>query len=365
VPVWSDMETMYAVILAGGKGTRFWPFSRAERPKQFLDVTGEGSMLGLTFRRLSRIVPPEQMYVFTVSGMESAIRQELPTIPAHNVLSEPVGRNTAPSLAVAAALVQRNRGDVPMLCCPADHLIGMEEEFYRLVEAAADVAIRRDVLITFGIKPEYPSTGYGYIEAGKEAAESGGRTFFHVDRFHEKPDIGRARDYMESNSFFWNSGIFVWRPSVFLTAWREFVPEGIGPFDEIVQSLGTERMKATIASVYHRLPCTSVDYAVLEKAGNVLVAPAVLEWSDVGSWDALFDVLPANASGNRVVGYTKTIDSRGNLFFNPHGATVAIGIEDAVVVVNGSSVLVCKRGQSQKVREILEEIEKDGKTDLL
>jgi mannose-1-phosphate guanylyltransferase len=360
-----DMKDLYAVILAGGKGTRFWPFSRSGRPKQFLDITGEGSMLRLTFQRLARFVPPERVFVLTVAGMENATVQELPEIPGENVFTEPVGRNTAPSIAVAAALVLRGGGDVPMLCCPADHLIGREDEFRELVEAAAHVASQREVLITFGIEPDHPSTGYGYIEAGDEVTDHKGRAFFAVDRFHEKPDLSKAQDYVESGSFFWNSGIFVWRPSVFLAAWERYVPHGVEPLGKIARSFETEGSKDTIASEYPRLPAISVDYAILEKADNVLVTPAALNWSDVGSWDALFDLLPADGSGNRGVGYTKGIDSRGNILFNPGGATVAIGIEDTVVVVNGSSVLVCKRGQSQKVRKVLEEIEKDGKTELL
>jgi mannose-1-phosphate guanylyltransferase len=359
------MKTIYAVILAGGKGTRFWPFSRVDRPKQFLDITGEGSMLRLTFRRLARIVPPERMFVLTVSGMERATQSELPEIPLENIFTEPVGRNTAPSIAVAAALVRRSGGDAPMLCCPADHLIGREDEFSGLVEAAASVAAQREVLVTFGIRPDRPSTGYGYIEAGGEVADRQGRSFLRVDRFHEKPDLATAQSYVQRGSFFWNSGIFVWRPSVFLDAWERYVPQGIEPLGNIVRSLDAEDREDTIASEYPRLPAVSVDYAILEKADNVIVVPAELDWSDVGSWDALFDLLPADGSGSRGVGYWQGIDSKGNLFFNPGGTTVAIGVEDTVVVVNGSSVLVCKRGHSQKVRQALERIEKDGKTELL
>jgi len=359
------MEELYAVILAGGKGTRFWPLSRARRPKQLIDITGRGSMARLTFERLAAFVPPERIFLLTTRDLASSVADEMPGIEEANVFIEPAGRNTGPSLAVASSLVKRRGGDAPMLCCPADHLIGEEAEFRRLVEAAAGVAAERDVLVTFGIEPEGPETGYGYIEAGEEIGTKGERPFFAVERFHEKPDIDKARRYVRDGSFYWNSGIFVWRPSVFLAAWDRFVPESSDSLAEISRSLGTEGMEETIARLYPSLPSVSVDYAVLEKAENVLVAPAALKWSDVGSWDALFDILPADDAGNIGAGYAEVLDSSGNLLFNPEGTIAAIGVDDLIVVVDGTAVLVCKRGESQKVRTILEKIEKRGRTDLL
>jgi mannose-1-phosphate guanylyltransferase len=359
------MEELYAVILAGGRGTRFWPLSRANRPKQLIDITGRGSMLRLTFERLAAFVPPERILLLTTGELSPSISSELPEVDEENIFLEPVGRNTGPSLAVASSLVRKRGGDAPMLCCPADHLIGEEREFHSLVGAAVKVAAEHDALITFGVKPDNPATGYGYIEAGKRAEEKDGRSFLTVERFHEKPDLEKARNYLKSESFFWNSGIFVWRPSVFLSAWELYMPESVESLNEISRSLGTDHQDETVASAYPRLPSISVDYAVLEKAENVLVVPAVLEWSDVGSWDALFDILPGDSSENIGVGYTKVLDSKGNLLFNPKGTTVLVGVEDMIVVVDGTDVLVCKRGHSQKVRSILEEIEKDGRTDLL
>ncbi len=359
------MEELYAVILAGGKGTRFWPLSRAKRPKQLIDITGRGSMVRLTFERLSALVPPERIFLLTTKDLAPSTAGDLPEIGEANVFLEPAGRNTGPALAVASSLVSRDGGDAPMLCCPADHLIGEEAEFRRLVEAAAAVAAERDVLVTFGIEPERPETGYGYIEAGGEMATKDERSFLAVERFHEKPDIEKARRYLKDGSFYWNSGIFVWRPSVFLAAWDTFVPESRDALAGISRALGTDDMEETVERLYPSLPSVSVDYAVLEKAENVLVAPASLKWSDVGSWDALFDILPADDTGNVGAGYAEVLDSKGNLLFNPGGTTVAIGIEDMIVVVDGTDVLVCRRGESQRVRTILEMIKKRGRTDLL
>ena len=339
--------------------------SRARRPKQLIDITGRGSMLRLTFERLAAIVPEERIILLTTGDLDESIRNELPEVREENIFLEPVGRNTGPSLAVASAIVSRRGGDAPMLCCPADHLIDEQEEFHRLVRAAARVAAERDALVTFGIEPDAPETGYGYIEAGGKVDENDGRSFFEAVRFHEKPDLEKARNYLEAGSFYWNSGIFLWRPSVFRAAWDRFVPESVATLEEISRALGSEGERETVAEAYPRLPSISVDYAVLEKADNVLVAPASLHWNDVGSWDALFDILPADEAGNVGVGYVKAMDSEGNLLFNPGGATVTVGIDGVIVVVDGNDVLVCKRGQSQMVREMLEKIKKDGRTDLL
>ncbi len=322
-------------------------------------------MLRLTYARLSRFVSPDRMLVLTVAGMEDSIFAELPDIPKSNIFTEPVGRNTAPSLAVAAALASRAGDDAPMLCCPADHIIGDEEEFEKLALSASDLAAERDVLMTFGIEPTYPATGYGYIEAGESVAELEGRSFHRVGKFHEKPDISRAKGYLEKGSFYWNSGIFVWRPSVFIAAWERHVPDGVEPLREIAASLGTSSERAIVEEAYPRMPSISVDYAILEKADNVLVAPADLAWNDVGSWDALFDLLPAKRSGNIEKGYVKQIESKGNLFFNPDGVTVAIGIEDLIIVAREGTVLVCRRGESQRVRELIDKLEEDGRDDLL
>lgn len=359
------MNDLHTVILAGGRGKRFWPFSSSGRPKQFLDITGEGSMLRLTYGRLNRFVSPSRILVLTVAGMEDSICRELPDIPESNIFTEPVGRNTAPSLAIAAALAARDGDDAPMLCCPADHIIGDEEEFEKLVLSASDLAAERDVMITFGIEPGYPATGYGYIEAGEDAGELEGRSFCRVVNFHEKPDISRAKAYLERGSFYWNSGIFVWRPSVFLAAWERYVPDGVEPLREIAASLGTPSEKATVEAAYPRMPSISVDYAILEKADNVLVAPVDLAWNDVGSWDALFDLLPVEQSGNIEKGYVKQIDSSGNLFFNPDGATAAIGVENTIVIVKDGTVLICRRGESQRVRDLVDKLEEDGRDDLL
>jgi mannose-1-phosphate guanylyltransferase len=349
---------MYGVILAGGKGTRFWPFSRAEKPKQFLDITGEGSMLSLTWKRLSAFIPPERMIVLTVESLVPLVRKELPRLRADHIFVEPVGRNTAPSIAVAAALVRRFGGDEPFLVCPADHTIADDRGFRRMVRAGAAVAAKHDVLVTFGVVPSFPATGYGYIEAGRAFAAKDGIEAFRAKRFHEKPDARRAAAYLRAKRYFWNSGIFLWRPSVFLDAWSSCIPAGAARLGTIERSLGTKSFRRVVDREYPRMPSISVDYGILEKAPNVVVIPADIGWSDVGSWDSLFDLLRADARGNAGAGRMEILDSRNNLLFNPGGVTAAVGVDDVIVVVEGKTVLVCKRGESQRVREIVDRMGK-------
>ena len=349
---------MYGVILAGGKGTRFWPHSRAEKPKQFLDITGGGSMLSLTWKRLTEFIPPERMIVLTIEPLVTLVRKELPRLRADHIFIEPVGRNTAPSIAVAAVLVRRLGGDEPFLTCPADHMIANERRFRRIVRTGAAVAAKDDVLVTFGIEPSYPATGYGYIETGREFAARGGIRVFRAKKVHEKPDAKRAAAYLKARRYYWNSGIFLWRPSVFLAAWSRLLPGGMGRLGAIERSLETRSFRRVVEREYPRMPSISVDYGILEKASNVVVVPADIGWSDVGSWDSLFDLLRADACGNTGAGRMEILDSRNNLLFNPGGMTAAVGVDDLIVVVEGKTILVCKRGESQRVREIVERLGK-------
>jgi mannose-1-phosphate guanylyltransferase len=335
---------MYGVILAGGKGRRFWPYSRAAKPKQFLDVTGGGSMLALTYRRLAGLMPSDRILVLTTEDLVPLVRRELPRLGRDAVFTEPVG---------------------PFLVCPADHTIAKEGAFKRIALAAAGFAGRRDVLVTFGIVPSYPATGYGYVEAGVELETKSGITLFKAKRFHEKPGAAKAAAYLRARRYYWNSGIFLWRPSVFLTAWSRYLPEGEAPLAEIERALGTRGLRRVVAREYPKMPAVSVDYGILEKTANVVVIPADIGWSDVGSWDSLFDLLRADRMGNTGAGRLELIDSRDNLFFNPEGVTAAVGVDNLIVVVEGKTVLVCRRGDSQRVREIIDRLEKKRRTDLL
>lgn len=356
---------MYAVILAGGKGKRFWPASRESKPKQFLDISGEGSMLKLTLRRLSGLASLEKTIILTVESQSESVRESLPDLPEENVISEPAGRNTAPALALAALVVRSRSGDEPFLVCPADHLISKRDNFTAAVNRARDIAVREDLLVTFGIEPEYPATGYGYIEAGERVDSGSGPGFFRVRRFHEKPDRPRAEEYLNREGYYWNSGMFLWRPSVYLRAWEKYFPDSKNHLEAISESVGKESFGAVLSKEYPRLPSTSVDYGILEKAENVAVTPADLEWNDVGSWDALPDVLAPDRFGNVSLGNSISLDSAGCVFYSEDGLVAAVGLEDVIIISSGNAVLVCKKGESQKVKELVELIGKKGMKDYL
>ncbi|MBN2184073.1 MAG: mannose-1-phosphate guanylyltransferase [Candidatus Krumholzibacteriota bacterium] len=347
---------MYAAILAGGRGKRFWPLSREERPKQFIDITGEGTMLSVTYGRISSLVDPGHIFILTVADQVDLVRKELPDLPEKNILSEPVGRNTAPSLALAAMAAASAGDDEPLLCCPSDHIISDTAEFHSVVKRASKIVSEKDLLLTFGVRPDNPSTGYGYIESG-DRCDEGIKDLFSVDRFHEKPDRRDAVRYLEHGGYYWNSGIFMWRPSVFLAAWKRFMPDGVEPLSRIADAFGSGRFDDVLGSEYISLPAVSVDYGILEKADNVAVIPVEFGWNDVGSWDALYGILSEDSDGNRGAGLIESIDSKGNIFFNPGGTTAAIGIEDLIVVVDRGTVMVCRKGDSQRVKDLLEKME--------
>lgn len=321
-------------------------------------------MLSVTFDRVSSLIDPSKIFVLTVESQVDLVHQQLPLIPEANIFPEPAGRNTAPSLAVAAAMALAAGDDEPLLCCPSDHIINDASSFERVVRQAAVIASKQDILITFGIRPVYPSTGYGYIESGSPL-DGGNGDIYSVSRFHEKPEIEKARDYINRSGYYWNSGIFMWRPSVFLDAWKRFVPEGTEPLERISEAIGSNRFIDTVGHQYPLMPAVSVDYGILEKADNVAVIPADLGWNDVGSWDALYDILPADEDGNRSPGKVESIDSTGNLFFHPGGTIAAIGVKDLIIVVDGDTVMVCGKGESQRVRSLVEKMEKEGKKEIL
>ncbi|HSG28737.1 MAG TPA: sugar phosphate nucleotidyltransferase [Candidatus Krumholzibacterium sp.] len=357
---------MYAAILAGGTGKRFWPYSTRERPKQFLDITGNGSMLAMTFERVTSLIDPDRVIILTVADQVHLVREAIPSLSEENIFAEPAGRNTAPSLAAAAAMVRSRGHDDPILCCPSDHLIRKTAEFERVVRAGERLSREGGRLVTFGITPDRPATGYGYIEAGEPLGEdgapsAGGTEIFAVRRFHEKPELDRAERYLASGGFFWNSGIFMWKPSDLIDAWNTFLPDGKSPLEAIGKAFEAGGDKASIDSEYRKMPAVSVDYGILEKADNVAVIPADLGWNDVGSWDALGDILTVDDDGNSVSGRHVGIGSGGNIFFNPGGFTAAIGVEDLIVVVRDGNVLVCKRGDSQKVRDLTDMIDDEKK----
>ena len=359
---------MYAVILAGGSGTRFWPLSRKKTPKQLMSVFGGKSMLQRTVERVIPMKPKRILLVTNALQAEETARQ----VRGYqkecriDIVEEPVGRNTAPAIGLAAALIARHEPDALMLVLPADHYIVREEEFRKTVLKGREAALN-GYLVTMGIEPTRPETGYGYIEADKELRGAGP---YPVRRFVEKPALGKALEFIEAGNFYWNSGIFCWRTDVILDSIMSFMPELSGglarlEFSEDIWDLGD--LKPQIEDMYRELRGESIDFGIMEKADNVLVVPADFGWSDVGSWSALPEVIPPDQAGNVAIGIREAValDAGGCLVCGGGKLVALIGVRDLVVVDTPDALLVCNRERAQDVKKIVEQLEKRGLTEYL
>ncbi len=350
-----------AVIMAGGSGTRFWPLSRRRRPKQFLPIAGESAMIRETLDRILPLIPARDVYTVAGARHTASIRRILPELPPANVLVEPAARNTAPSLLLATAVVYRRRPEAVLAVLASDHLIRDRRGFLRKLEAAARTAARRDCLVTFGIPPTFPSTGYGYIRFDKEARfGSAGQTFYPAAEFKEKPGPEQARAFLASGDYLWNSGMFLWRASVFARQLEEHAPDFFRFWVRILDALkagSATRLKA----VFRDIPALSIDYALMEKARGTVVLAGDFGWSDVGAWSSLFEVWPRDAAGNAVQGDVLAIDAGGNLVRNPGRFTALVGVRDLIVVNTPDALLVCAKDQDQKVKDVLDHLARSGR----
>ena len=351
---------MFAVIMAGGKGSRFWPRSREKTPKHLLDIQGERTIIRETVDRIRPLVPPERTLVVTGRSHAAELIRQLPEIPAENILIEPVGRNTAPCIGLAALHIQKRVPDAVMLVLPSDHRIGDEAEYRRVLEAAGKTAAEGKPLLTIGIRPTGPEIGYGYIEQGDLFSTIDGREIHRVRAIREKPHIGQARAFLQRGGFLWNSGMFVWKASTILGAIERFLPELHAGLMQIREALGTEREEQVVGDIYAGLKAVSIDYGVMEKAEDVLVIPGNFGWSDLGSWDALWDVSGRDENGNALRGNFVGIDARDCLVHSPGKLVALVGVSDLLVVETDDALLICRRGRSQDVRRVVEILEGKG-----
>jgi len=351
---------LYPVIMAGGSGTRFWPRSRRRRPKQVISIIGRGSMIQQTVARLRTAFSASHIRVLTNVAQAEAIREQLPDIPRDHILAEPVGRDTAAAVGLGALLVSREDPDGVMAVLTADHVIGPDEEFIRCLRAAADMATAHRALIAFGIPPRSPSSLYGYIRRGEPVREGPIRAF-KLAEFKEKPDRATAEEFLRSGDFYWNSGNFVWRARDILDAIRIHMPDLFAGLERLAPALGTPEQDRLLESEYPRLPKTSIDYGVMEKAPNCMVIEATFEWDDVGSWDALARHHPADANGNTVLALHAGIDTHNCIIAAEDDHLVAtIGAKDLIVVHTPDATLVCDRRNAGDVKRLVELLDRRG-----
>ncbi len=345
--------------MAGGVGSRFWPWSRRDRPKQMLALAASRSMLVETVERLGSLVDAANVLVVTSRRIGREVRRQLPLIPARNVLCEPVGRNTAPCIGWAALEILRRDPDGVMVVLPADHVVKPPGGFVADVRKAMEVADRHRALVTFGIEPAFPATGYGYVRARTPFAEDSRALV--VERFCEKPSRVRARRFLSAGGYFWNSGMFAWRADAIMEAIDRHLPELSAGLRRIDGKRVRGRIPAAVLDRrFPRLPSVSIDYGVMEKARNTLLVPASFEWSDIGSWTAVAELWPADDSGNRTRDPLIAIDAGTNVVATRGKPVALVGVEGLVVVDAGDALLVCSRRECERVREVVEEIGRRG-----
>ncbi len=353
---------LHAVIMAGGGGTRFWPRSRAQRPKQFLTLAGDRSLIQTARDRVEAAIPAERTWVITGAAYRDETARQLPELAADRIVGEPCGRDTAACIGLGAALIARQDPDAAMIVMPADHVIEPVQEFRRALHAAELTAAEHPhALVTFGILPTYPATGYGYIRRGPEVAHRQGVTVYRVQSFHEKPKADAAERFFHAGEFYWNSGIFVWKAATILGYLRELQPKLHAAVERIADAWPTPQRDAVLRREYEGLEKISIDYAVMEHAREVLVVQAPYLWDDVGSWHALERMHPQDADGNTVLAEHCGLNTRNCIIVGEPGRLLATGgVANLVIVQDGDATLVADRCDEKTVKELVELLKKHG-----
>ncbi len=324
-------------------------------------------MLQETFDRVSGVVPASQILVVTEQSHAQLIRDQLPEIPRKNILVEPMRRGTGPAIGWAAVQLLKRDPDAVMAVFASDHVIVKRDEFRSVLLLAAEVAASSGMLLTFGIEPSAPSTEFGYIHRGEQHSMHDGRPVYRVESFKEKPNAARAQEFVDSGEYFWNAGMFCWKASAIMDEISRYIPDLHRGLQAILSAIGTSEERTILEEVYPTLPKDTIDYAVLEKASDVLVVPADIGWSDVGTWSALLDVMPGDANGNVVLAGTElmAIDTKNSLIYSPHRLVATIGVSDMVIIDTDSALLVCSKEQAGQVKRIVEQLEAQNRTEYL
>ncbi len=355
--------SFFAVIMAGGVGKRFWPESRRATPKQLLPIAGDASMLRMTVDRLKRVTDADHILIITNSEQERAIRSECPDLPSENILIEPNGKNTAPCIGLAAIIIQNREPNAVMGVFPADHYIEDADAFAEFIRKGIKIADEKKALVTFGVIPTRPATGYGYIQYHKPV--DSGETIFSVKAFAEKPDLDTAQLFLKSGDFLWNSGIFVWKVDTILDSYQDFLPEIWDSLENIKGAIGKPVWDSVLTVEWATLKSISIDYGVMEKAQNVYVVKVDFTWNDVGSWDAVHAMRAKDRDGNVSRGDVIFQDASNNLVHSNGRVIALLGVDDLVVIDTHDALLVIPRGQTERIKELVDKFEKEKRNELL
>ncbi|MEI6218420.1 MAG: sugar phosphate nucleotidyltransferase [bacterium] len=347
------MKNAFAVIMAGGKGERFWPLSTSATPKKTLSLVGGEPLIAMAVDRLKGLIRPENILIVTTEDIVGQIRKSVKSIPPSNVVGEPVGRDTAAAIALASSLVRRHSPAGVFAVLTADHLISPRRAFQKTLRGCLQVAAREDVLITIGVTPDHPATGYGYIEVGRPVSGTSSVELLKTVRFVEKPDLKTAKKYLATGKYFWNSGMFVWSVDAIQNALMRHRPQLQEMARRIEPLIGTSKFRSALAREYAALEKISIDYAVMEKSRNILMAKCKFDWDDVGTWTALENHFDRDANGNVRMGRCESIDSSGNIVVSGDRLTGLIGVKDLVVVQAKGATLICPKSRAEDVKKLV------------
>ena len=346
-----------ALIMAGGRGERFWPRSRKNMPKQFLSLTGDGkTMIQLTVERILPLVAMEDIYISTNQNYKALVKQQLPAIPDDNIICEPVSRNTAPCIGLGAMHIARKEEDAIMLVLPSDHLVKYNSMFISTLQDACAVAEQAENLVTLGITPDYPETGYGYIKFIPAQRDPATGRAFAVDSFVEKPSLEIAKEYLATEQYLWNSGMFIWKVSSILNNFQRFMPDIYGGLQKIKAAIGTEQAEAVLQNEFENFISESIDYGVMEKAKDIYVIPGTFGWDDVGSWLAIERINKTNEFGNVIKGNVVAVNTRNTIVEGSDKLIATVGVEDTVIVDTEDALLVCAKKNAGEIKKVLENL---------
>jgi len=356
-------ELCCAVIMAGGSGTRFWPRSRTDRPKQLLNITGDEILLKKAVDLIKPLTSPERIKIVTTRSQAAASLQIMPEITESSIIAEPFGRNTAPAIGISALYLEREYPGCTMAVLPADHYIQEHEVFLQTIRAAVSNASQKDCIVTIGISPRGPETGYGYIEAGTMLDKQSG--VYEVQSFHEKPDVQTAMEFIAKGRFFWNSGMFIVKAAVMLNEIAEHLPGIYELLMDIRDALGTDQEQTVIEEAYRKMEAVSIDYGVIEKSRHVLMVEGNFGWDDVGSWPSAAQYWPHDGNNNACLGEVIDVDSSGCIVHSQNKPVVLLGVKDLIIVEEDDVLLVCRHDRSQDVKKLVEMLRTQGRDDIL
>jgi mannose-1-phosphate guanylyltransferase len=359
------MTNLFTLIMAGGSGTRFWPRSKAAKPKQYLNLFGNDSLLQSTIKRFSTFTETDNIYVVSGKSQAAVLEEQTPMLPKANLIYEPVGKNTLPCIGLAAMFAEMENPEGVMVVTPSDHLIENDELFRDTVLAAVKIAEERDGIVTVGITPTYPATGYGYVKTAEEITGSEKIRQFKVERFVEKPNEETATNYLKQGGFYWNSGMFIFKIPVFIDAMKQFAPALYSDLRKIQAELGKPSFDQTLDTIYRAVEGISVDYGIMEHAKNIYLVEGNFVWNDLGSWESVYLTAEKDENGNAGAGESVIIDSKNSYIYSETGIIALVGLDDVIVVQDGNTTLVCKRDKAEEIKKVVDRLKAENKNQYL